>query len=169
MFQPLLIVLIIKKKKKNLVLIVAMVTNTSARICCCGKRVWILWTFPVVFPWKDFEQGSLVATLPTQLEGTVKLEGKQCEMKGKKHSCLNKQAGRAVELVALLETRALFVEFKTLSSTLRRWKHTHLVRIQIPVFSTGSTELPFMTQANSLIWKEGSKGRRSDSLEFPSS
>lgn len=36
-----------------------------------------------------------MATLQTQLEGTVKLKGKQCEMKGEKHTGLNKQAERA--------------------------------------------------------------------------
>lgn len=36
-----------------------------------------------------------MATLQTQLEGTVKLKGKQCEMNEKQHSGLNKQAERA--------------------------------------------------------------------------
>lgn len=36
-----------------------------------------------------------MATLETQLEGTVKLKGKQCEMNRKEHSGLNKQAERA--------------------------------------------------------------------------
>lgn len=35
-----------------------------------------------------------MATLQTQLEGTVKLKGKQCEMNGKQPSDLNKQAER---------------------------------------------------------------------------
>lgn len=35
-----------------------------------------------------------MATLQTQLEGTVKLKGKQCEMNRKQHSGLNKQAER---------------------------------------------------------------------------
>lgn len=40
-----------------------------------------------------------------------------------------------------------------------------MVRIQIPMFSTDSTELPFFVQANSLLWKEGRRNGRKEGRE----
>lgn len=71
-----------------------------------------------------------MATLQTQLEGTVKLKDKQCEMNGKEHSCLSKQERKKrkkkeydwpVKLIALLRKKKVFVEFKILSGILYRW------------------------------------------------
>lgn len=62
-----------------------------------------------------------MATLQTQLEGTVKLKGKQCEMNGKQHSGLNKQTERAGLARRThcfgKKQRNFLVEFKTLLGT----------------------------------------------------